>query len=430
MRAPLTIVLSLMLLMAFTDRLRGQTVPVPSPLTQVAKIAQMREVHSAFQWFQSHEPELRKWQLEMVAIAAPPHGEAKRAQWVAQRFTDLGLQHVEVDAEGNVLGVLPGSDPGARYAVLSAHIDTVFPPETQLNIRAESDKLFGPGISDNGAGVIGMLAVLAALKESPVRHTAPILFVGNVGEEGEGDLRGMRYLFTQSKWKDELGSTLVLDGAGADSVVTEALGSRRFEITFRGPGGHSWSDFGIVNPIIVLSRAVAKISEAHVPTEPKTALNVGVIAGGTSVNSIPEAASAKVDIRSADPAEIDRLEKILREAVANAVRESQAEKSVKSAGLSADVKVIGNRPAADLPAKSRIFEVIQAVDRHLNLRTTTRRASTDANIPLSLGKEAISIGAGGSGGGAHTVHEWYDPAGRDLGLKRIYLTMLTLAGVE
>jgi len=220
----------------------------------------------------------------------------------------------------------------------------------------------------------------------------------------------------------------VLDGAGVDSVVTEALGSRRFEVTVRGPGGHSWADFGTPNPIVTLARAVAKFSETPVPNDPKTSFNIGVIEGGTSVNSIPESATMRVDIRSAATSEIDALEKSLREAVANAVREVQDAKSRKGT-VTAEIKVIGQRPAADLKPDSRAYSAVRAVDDHLSVRAQTRRASTDANIPLSLGKDAISIGAGGTGGGAHTLHEWYEPAGRDLGLKRILLTTLTLAGV-
>jgi di/tripeptidase len=255
------------------------------------------------------------------------------------------------------------------------------------------------------------------------------LFVANVGEEGEGDLRGMRHLFQDSKWGDRIGSTIVLDGAGVDSVVTEALGSKRFEVTVRGPGGHSWADFGTPNPIVTLSRAIAKFSETSIPNDPKTSFNIGVIEGGTSVNSIPESATMRVDIRSAAASEIDSLEKTLREAVNNAVREVQDAKSRKGS-VSAEIKVIGQRPAADLKPDSRVYAAVRAVDAHLDLHAQTRRASTDANIPLSMGKDAISIGAGGTGGGAHTVHEWYEPAGRDLGLKRILLTTLTLAGVS
>src|SRR5207302_7095767 len=243
----------------------------------------------------------------------------------------------------------------AKSVALTAHIDTVFPASTLIKSRTEKNKIFLPGISDNGTGVMGLYAIAAALKASPVRNEAGILFVGNVGEEGEGDLRGMRYLFHESKWKNHIGPTIVLDGADIDTIVTQALGSKRFEVTVEGPGGHSWSDFGNPNPIIILSRAVAKFSESPVPADPKTTFNVGVIEGGTSVNSIPQSAKMRVDIRSAAPAEMDRLEKALREAVANAVREAQEKKGGASRNaVNFEVKIIGTRPAAELNPNAHI----------------------------------------------------------------------------
>jgi tripeptide aminopeptidase len=402
-----------------------------TPKEEVVRVAEMRAVHEAFKFLQLREPDWRKLQLELVKIPAPPFGESKRAEWLALRFRELGLTDVEIDKAGNVIGVRKGTDPRAKLLVLSAHVDTVFPEETPLNPRADAAKLFGPGISDNGAGLVGLYAIAAALKQTAIKHRAGILFVGNVGEEGEGDLRGMRYLFSDSKYKSQIGQTIVLDGAGNDSIVTQALGSRRFEIIIRGPGGHSWSDFGTPNPVVALAHAIADFSDSPVPNDPKTSINVGVIVGGTSVNSIPESASARVDIRSASAAEIDRLEKALRDIVSKSVRQAQESRSSsRKAGLTFEVKPIGSRPAAELKPESRILAIMRAVDSHLSIKSQIRRASTDANIPLSLGKEAVSIGAGGTGGGAHTVNEWYDATGRDLGLKRILLAVLALAGVD
>jgi tripeptide aminopeptidase len=401
----------------------------PTPKEEVTRVAEMRVVHDAFKFLQLREPDWRKLQLELVNIPAPPFGEAKRAEWLALRFRELGLTEIDIDKAGNVTGLRKGTDARAKLLVLSAHIDTVFPEDTPLNPRAEAAKLYGPGISDNAAGVAALYAIAAALKQTGIKHRAGILFVGNVGEEGEGDLRGMRYLFNDSRYKAQIGSSIVLDGAGNDSIVTQALGSRRFEVIIRGPGGHSWSDFGTPNPVVALARIIAEFSSAPVPNEPKTAINVGVIEGGTSVNSIPESAHARVDIRSASSTEIDRLEKVLRDIVAKAVKQSQGANTRKPA-LSFEIKPIGSRPAAELKPDSRILGIMRAVDTHLNLKSQVRRASTDANIPLSLGKEAVSIGAGGLGGGAHTLNEWYDATNRDLGLKRILLAVLALAGVD
>jgi di/tripeptidase len=280
-----------------------------------------------------------------------------------------------------------------------------------------------------------MLAVAAALRASKRALATPILFIGNVGEEGEGDLRGMRHIFSQSRWKSSIRYSLILDGAGSDTIVAEALGSRRFEIIVRGPGGHSWSDFGMPNPILVLARGIHSFSQTSLPSSPKTTFNVGVIRGGTSVNSIPESASMRVDIRSTSMAEMERLEASLRRALEHAVEEEsrvsqrRTSSQKRSSGLSYEVVPIGNRPAGELDGNARILKVIRAVDAQLGNAAQIQRASTDANIPLSLGREAIAIGGGGVGGGAHTLQEWFDCSGRELGLKRILLTLLALAGV-
>ncbi len=401
--------------------------PVPQ---EIARLAALAEVRSAFAWFRAHESRLAEYQMEVARIAAPPFGEAARGSWLADRFREIGLSDVEVDPVGNVFAVHPGY--GSRYVALSAHLDTVFPAATPLNVRQQGTKLYGPGISDNGAGIVALLAIAHALQTAHIPHALPFVLIGNVGEEGEGDLRGMRHVFATPRWNQAIAYSVVVDGAGSDTVVAEALGSRRFEVIVRGPGGHSWSDFGSPNPIIVLARAIEAFSETPVPALPKTTFNVGVIRGGTSVNSIPESASMRVDLRSTSMAEIDRLEDALRLALERAVKlENDAASSHgtrKTQPIQSEVVEIGNRPAGELATDARVFKVIRAVDAHLGNAAQVQRASTDANIPLSLGREAIAIGGGGSGGGAHTLQEWFDCNGRDLGLKRILLTMLALAG--
>ncbi|PWT72877.1 MAG: peptidase M20 [Proteobacteria bacterium] len=399
----------------------------------VARIASLAEVHSAMAWFRSHARDVTEEQLQLTKIPAPPFGEHERAEWLRQRFSLLGLTDVHIDEIGNVVGLRPGVDPKAKKVLaISAHIDTVFPDGTPLKVRREADRLFGPGISDNGAGLTGLLAVAEALNAADVQTQLPILFVGNVGEEGEGDVRGMRYLFGESDWGDAIQYTLILDGAGTDSIVTQALGSKRFQITVNGPGGHSWSDFGIPNPIVALARAIEDFSHVSVPADPKTTFNIGIISGGTSVNSIPETATMKVDLRSASADEITKLEKQLRVALDQSIMETSISPRRRRDGqpvLSYEMKLIGNRPAAELKPNSRLLAVVQAVDQQLGNNARLQRASTDANIPLSMGKEAVAMGAGGSGGGAHTLHEWFDSTNRELGLKRILLSAVTLAGV-
>ncbi len=412
---------------------RADSSVIRSALQQeTTRIAGLPEVRAALAWCRAHEAELANWQTEMAKIAAPPFGEGPRGEWLKEQFEKLGLQDVHHDEVGNVFGVR--SAPGEHYVMLSAHIDTVFPAGTPLNIRRQGTRIYGPGVSDNGAGVTALLAIAAAMRSAKLSFDLPILFVGNVGEEGEGDLRGMRSIFANPRWQDTIRYSLVLDGAGADTIVAEALGSRRFEVIVRGPGGHSWSDFGAPNPILVLARAIESFTRTPVPTAPKTTFNVGVIRGGTSVNSIPESASMRIDIRSTSMTEMERLEISLRNELERAVeREAQSSErrtgaSRRPGSLSFEVVAIGNRPAGELDSKARMLQVIRAVDAHLGNAAQIQRASTDANIPLSLGKEAIAIGGGGVGGGAHTLQEWFDSSGRDVGLKRILLVLGLLAG--
>jgi acetylornithine deacetylase/succinyl-diaminopimelate desuccinylase-like protein len=397
---------------------------------KVARAASERAVHEAFAWIRAHEREISDLQLEIARIPAPPFAEQARSEWLRQRFVEAGLEEVRVDELGNVIASRGGSNPEAKFIALSAHIDTVFPAGTSTtSVRRENDRLYGPSISDNASGVVALLAIGRAMEAAQLRTAAPILFIGNVGEEGEGDLRGMRHIFSDRALRERISAMLVLDGAGTDTVVTQALGSRRFEVTVRGPGGHSWSDFGVVNPIVVLAEAIHRFRATNIPSSPKTTFNIGVISGGTSVNSIPETAMMRVDIRSAVMEQMDRLELALRESVNAAVERANAGKNGSAADTSARIRVIGNRPAAELPPDSRLLAVIRAVDAHLNNSSHIHRASTDANIPLSLGCEAVAIGTGGTGGGAHTLQEWYDPRGRDLGLKRILLAVMAMAGL-
>ena len=245
---------------------------VPDVQQEVARLAASPEVRSAFNWLRTQEPQLAQWQMEMARIAAPPFGESARAAWLADRFREVNLDDVRIDDVGNVFGVHPGflgAGPTQRYVALSAHIDTVFPANTPLNIRQQSSRLYGPGVSDNGAGVTALLAIASLLRSVRLRHGLPFVFIGNVGEEGEGDLRGMRHIFSTPRWKDSIAYSVVLDGAGADTIVAEALGSRRFEVIVRGPGGHSWSDFGAPNPIVILSRAIDAFAATPVPAAPK-----------------------------------------------------------------------------------------------------------------------------------------------------------------
>lgn len=411
------------------------TVLPQTALARIGQLAAQRPVHEAFRWLHLQQRRILEWQAGMVAIAAPPFGEGPRAQWVLDRFRELNLDDAHIDDCGNVLGLIraagasQGSAPGRPCVLLSAHIDTVFPAGTPLNPVLDETLLQAPGACDNGAGVSGLLALAAALRHAAIELPCDLLLAANVGEEGDGDLRGIRHLYRHSPYRERIAANLVLDGAGHEVVVTQALGSRRFLATIRGPGGHSWSDAGTPNPILALAQVVSEIGALCIPVEPRTSINVGTMEGGTSVNVIPEQASARFDFRSTDTAQLDRLEAELRRSLAESIQRGSARhgaSNAAAAGLNASLEKIGDRPAATLPADAAILELLCAVDRHLGIATGTRVGSTDANIPMSLGIEAISMGAGGSGGGMHTRAEWYDAAHRVLGLKRILLLTLAL----
>ncbi len=403
--------------------------PTHSAFSRIGQLAALPRVHAAFQWFHLHERKVMQWQQELVSIAAPPFGEGRRAEWLAERFRELNLEQVEIDPEGNVLGSYRGSGSlaGRRCVVLSAHIDTVFPLHTPIAPLVENNRLQAPGACDNGAGVAGILALAAALQSSGIELPCDLLFAGNVGEEGEGDLRGMRYLYGASPWREKIAANVVLDGAGCEVVVTQALGSRRYLVTIQGPGGHSWTDAGTPNPIVVMSQAIAALSEIALPSSPRTTLNIGTIDGGSSVNSIPERATARFDLRSLEAEQLVRLEVSLHRVVEDAVLAANGPGKNGAKGHGAvqfQIERIGDRPSGQLSDDSPLLLALHAVDRHLGIRSEQRVASTDANIPLSRGVPALSIGAGGDGGGIHTSAEWYDASGRELALKRILLLLL------
>ncbi len=376
---------------------------------RIARLATLTAVHRAFHWLHLHQPQLRLWHLEMLAIPAPPFGEAERAQWFLGRFEALGLVNVHLDGAGNALAELkPANSPELPCILLSAHLDTVFPAGTPSIPTEDGARILCPGACDNAAGLTALLAVAAALRFADVTPPVPILFAANVGEEGEGDLRGMRHIFLRGAYRDRIAAAIALEGSGTPAVVTKALGSRRFRVLVTGPGGHSWTDAGRPNPILILSRALAQLSEIQLPDEPRTTLNVGHISGGTSINSIPESATALIDLRSTDSGELRAVESRMR---------------VILEGI-ASIETIGDRPGGALPEDSPLLHTIRAVDRHLTLHTEVRRGSTDANLPLSMGVPAVAMAGGGLGGGIHTLNEWYDPTGRETALRRILLTLL------
>jgi acetylornithine deacetylase/succinyl-diaminopimelate desuccinylase-like protein len=294
--------------------------------------------------------------------------------------------------------------------------------------------LYAPGIADNGAGLSSLLGVARALSEAKLKTRRTIVFAADVGEEGEGNLRGVRRLV--EGYGKRLAAVIALDGASTDYVVTQALASRRIEITVNGPGGHSWTDFGVPNPINALARGISRFLKLSLPSTPRTTFNIGEIEGGGSVNSIPARAAIKVDIRSEQEKEIGRVEAALRDSIRAGIQEEMDSSKVRGiasadgGGLDMQSRALGIRPGGELPANSSLLQAVTDADRFLGNRSRSERSSTDANVPLSMGIPAIAMGGGGRAGGSHTVGEWYDPAGREMGLQRILLTLLSTAGIE
>jgi tripeptide aminopeptidase len=413
---------------------------------RISRLAAEPSVHRAFRWLHLHQPQIRAWQLEMLHIPAPPFGETRRAEWFLDRFQALGLSNVRMDEVGNALGELGGADGvgDGPVVLLSAHLDTVFPPDTEVAPTEVDGRILGPGACDNAAGLSGLLGLAAALREARLTPAVTVVFAANVGEEGEGDLRGMRHLFSASPYAGRIAAAIALEGGGSSAVITRALASRRFRVTVTGPGGHSWADAGVPNPILQLAKGLVALGQIEfnkmdagseaitAPTDStgvtagaalalgpggrRTTLNIGLISGGTSVNSIPAVASAHLDVRSTDTEHLNEIGSKIREILKQSIPEDVLA-----------IETIGDRPGGCLPVDSSLLMTLRAVDRHLNLRTEPGLGSTDANIPLSLGIPAIAIGAGGNGGGIHTLQEWYDPTGRQASLRRILLTLLDTA---
>lgn len=398
-------------------------------------LAQETPVAEALRQFGRERAWINEKHLELCRVAAPTFFEEKRAQWMVNQLVALGYE-ARIDRAGNVVAHLAEESAGPWVAV-TAHLDTVLAPRTSEDIRLGPDGRFlGAGVADNGAGLAGLLAIARQYAQrGPRNHRRGLLLVANVGEEGEGNLSGMRYLCRQSGLSEHIDAFLVLDGPGIEHLTTQALGSRRFEIIYGGPGGHSWSDAGNPNAIHALSRTIADFLDCHQRRAGflqtrygRSTANFSLIDGGTSINSIPTGARAKLDLRSESTEVLDELAELLTDCVERAlVSENERVTAVRGTGrLTAKIREIGSRPGGMLSNDSRLMRTMKEVDDFLGIQSRIDCASTDANIPLSMGLEAVSIGAGGSGGGAHTDGEWYHPEGRELGLRRIYLALCQL----
>ena len=421
-----TVKRSLVCVILLTMPVRSAASPHTPRQAQSSRLTDNARVRAALDWFTPNISWVNDQQVRITEIPAPPFQEAERAAAVKALLAEAGLQ-VQIDKTGNVIGELRGANE-REIVVIAAHLDTVFPPGTDVKVHRDGTRMTAPGISDNGSGLAALVALARAAQSARLKPQRTILFVADVGEEGEGNLRGMRAIV--ESYRGKLKGVVVLDGSGTDHVTTKALASRRLEAQITGPGGHSWSDFGMPNPINALVRGSVRFINTKVPANPRTTFNIGQIEGGTSVNSIPYEARLKVDIRSESEEELTRLESALRECIAAGVRDETESARDRSKGkLEWKVELLGSRPGGELPADSPLLAALRSADEFVGNQSRLERSSTDANVPLSLGIEAISIGAGGSGGGAHSLQEWYDSAGREMGLKRALLTILGISGV-
>jgi len=392
-----------------------------------AQIPDGPAVRQALAYAATTEPLTVDEQVEICQIAAPPFKEARRAADFRRRMQALGLRNVRTDSVGNVIGERPG-DPGQPVIVLSGHLDTVFPEGTDVRVRREGTVLRGPGIGDDCRGLAVLLSVARAMGNAEIRTRGTVLFVGTVGEEGAGNLRGVRHLF-ERELRGRVTHFISVDGTGY-SMTKDAVGSYRYRVTYRGPGGHSYGDFGVPNPVHALGRAIARIADFQVPDEPRVTFSVGVVEGGTSVNAIAGQASMLVDMRSVSTAALDSLDHRFQAAVRQAVDDENGRWPASAVRLTVEVERTGTRPAGTQPASAPIVQTAHAAGVRLGFSPPATESSTDANIPISLGIPSLTMDAGGTGRGAHSLGESWDSAGSARGTQWVLLVVLALAGVR
>jgi len=400
-----------------------------SPSQVIQELLSLAEVQEALVFFQRQADAITEEHIRICSVPASPFGEHERAEFLRAKFVEIGLQDVRIDAEGNCVALWRG-DTLSPLMVVSAHLDTVFPRNTDFTVKRRNERLLAPGISDDGCGLAALIAIAQVLVLKQLRTLGSILFVGTVGEEGEGNLRGVRHLFTSGEWTNQIDSFLSFDGPGVDRITNRALGSRRYRVTMTGPGGHSWGDFGTPNPVHALGRAISALVNYPLPKSPRTTFNVGKITGGESVNSIPSEATMEVDLRSSEEIELQRLDAYFRRAVLQAAEQENSSRKPGDSQLVVALDLVGERPTGQTSPSSPLVELALEASRALGVDAQLEQSSTDSNLPISLGIPAITMGAGGSAGGSHTLDEWYEPKQRHLGLQRGLLAILGNVGLR
>ena len=386
----------------------------------IKRLVKNKKVKAAFEHIVSLETKTLERHIALTEIEAPPFKEEKRATVFAEYYRDLGMDSVWIDSEGNVLGLLLGSE-GKQTVALDAHLDTVFPEGTNVKVRIENDTLYAPGIGDDTRGLSMLLTILETIKTNNIQPKDNLLFVGSVGEEGLGDLRGVKHLFRENG--PQIDSWIAIDGGNIGRVNNKGLGSYRYRVTFEGPGGHSWGAFGLGNPHHAMGEAIGnfvRASDIYTEKGPKTSYNVGVVSGGTSINSIPFESIMEIDIRSIEPKRLDAMEVILKEAVKKALAHQN---DLKRQGPDLTVKIdkIGNRPSGELSDTLPLIQRTLAATTHFGAKPFLTRGSTNSNIPITKGIPSVTIGRGGNGGKAHSLGEWWI---NEEGYKAIQLALL------
>ena len=369
--------------------------------------------------------------VTLTEIPAPPFAEEKRAAAYLEMLRAHGLEEVEQDEIGNVMGIRRGFGNG-EMLVVAAHLDTVFPAGTDVRVRREGTRLMAPGIGDDTWSLAVNLAYLRALDAAGIRTRHDILFVGDVGEEGLGDLRGVRHLFAHSRHRARIRAFLTVDSPDVDRIVSGGVGSRRYRVTFRGPGGHSYAAFGLVNPMYAMAEAARGLAAVPVPASPPTTHCVSVVSGGTSINAIANAVTIEVDLRSASAVELERLDRRFLQIVEEAVATENAARSTTSGPVTAELVRVGDRPAGETPQGSPVCAFAAAAVAAEGYKPSFEFSSTDANVPMSLGIPALKIGAGGRGGRAHSLDEWLDVEPQETlrGMRTSLAAILAIAGME
>lgn len=383
---------------------------IATPVTDVQRLLASPAFKAAAATIDKEHERIVDDGIKLAEIPAPPLNETVRAKAYEQMFRDVGLSGVRIDEEGNVLGIRKGAQGDGKFVVVSAHMDTVFPAGTDVKVKREGTRLRGPGIGDDTMSLSVLLGFIRAMDAANIKTRDDILFVGTVGEEGPGDLRGVRYLFTKGQYKDKIKAFFSVESGGVDSITNAGVGSKRYHITFKGPGGHSYGAFGLVNPMFALGQAATEFARTKVPAAPKTTYSIGLIGGGTSVNSIPVSAWMDVDMRSESPVELKRVEARLLKIVQDAANGENTARSTKEGKITVEAKLVGDRPGGETALDSPMAQAAKAAIEANGYKFAKRSSSTDANMAMSLGIPALTIGrsAPDTYGRAHSLDEWID----------------------